>query len=604
MEQEIYMNRELSWLKFNERVLEEAENEHVPLAERLSFEAIYQSNLDEFFMVRVGSLLDQMILSGDIRENKTNMTPKEQINQILKVVRKLNKRKDAVYEALMDKIEEIGVTMVNFQRLSIEESAYLEVYFDSEILPLLSPTIVGKRQPFPFLKNRDIYAVCVLQTKSGKEKLGIVPCSRNVFPELVELMTKNRFMLTEELILHFLPKVFAGYKILSKSLMRITRNADIDADALYDEDLDYREFMVELIKKRKKLAPLRLELSRDMDDTIVKTLCNYLELDMKQVFRSFAPLDLSFVYQLQDRLRTRPELFFEKRIPQPSPEFDLEQPILPQIRKKDKLLSYPFESMKPFLRMLHEAANDKSVIGIKMTLYRLSRQSKVIEALIEAAENGKEVLVVIELKARFDEENNIEWSRRLEEAGCRVIYGLDGLKVHSKLCLITYKNEKGIQYISQIGTGNYNEKTSRLYTDLSLMTSKYEIGEEINGVFNHLCLGETENHTDLLMVAPHCMISHIFKYIDEQIELAKQGKEAYIGFKCNSVTSKKMIDKLIEASQAGVQIDMVVRGICCIIPGVEEATENIRVLSIVGRYLEHSRIYIFGKNNPTVYSHR
>ena len=401
MEQEIYMNRELSWLKFNERVLEEAENEHVPLAERLSFEAIYQSNLDEFFMVRVGSLLDQMILSGDIRENKTNMTPKEQINQILKVVRKLNKRKDAVYEALMDKIEEIGVTMVNFQRLSIEESAYLEVYFDSEILPLLSPTIVGKRQPFPFLKNRDIYAVCVLQTKSGKEKLGIVPCSRNVFPELVELMTKNRFMLTEELILHFLPKVFAGYKILSKSLMRITRNADIDADALYDEDLDYREFMVELIKKRKKLAPLRLELSRDMDDTIVKTLCNYLELDMKQVFRSFAPLDLSFVYQLQDRLRTRPELFFEKRIPQPSPEFDLEQPILPQIRKKDKLLSYPFESMKPFLHMLHEAANDKSVIGIKMTLYRLSRQSKVIEALIEAAENGKEVLVVIELKARL-----------------------------------------------------------------------------------------------------------------------------------------------------------------------------------------------------------
>ena len=409
MEQEIYMNRELSWLKFNERVLEEAENEHVPLAERLSFEAIYQSNLDEFFMVRVGSLLDQMILSGDIRENKTNMTPKEQINQILKVVRKLNKRKDAVYEALMDKIEEIGVTMVNFQRLSIEESAYLEVYFDSEILPLLSPTIVGKRQPFPFLKNRDIYAVCVLQTKSGKEKLGIVPCSRNVFPELVELMTKNRFMLTEELILHFLPKVFAGYKILSKSLMRITRNADIDADALYDEDLDYREFMVELIKKRKKLAPLRLELSRDMDDTIVKTLCNYLELDMKQVFRSFAPLDLSFVYQLQDRLRTRPELFFEKRIPQPSPEFDLEQPILPQIRKKDKLLSYPFESMKPF--------NEYEKDGLKSYddafLVRFTYESNAIEG--STLSLGDTELV---LEGEFTPNNNQRLREIFSARGC------------------------------------------------------------------------------------------------------------------------------------------------------------------------------------------
>ena len=587
-------NRELSWLKFNDRVLMQAKDNKVPLGEKLRFISIFQSNLDEFFMVRVGSLLDQMILSGDIRENKTNMTPKEQINQILKVVRKLNKRKDAVYEALMDKIEEIGVTMVNFQRLSIEESAYLEVYFDSEILPLLSPTIVGKRQPFPFLKNRDIYAVCVLQTKSGKEKLGIVPCSRNVFPELVELMTKNRFMLTEELILHFLPKVFAGYKILSKSLMRITRNADIDADALYDEDLDYREFMVELIKKRKKLAPLRLELSRDMDDTIVKTLCNYLELDMKQVFRSFAPLDLSFVYQLQDRLRTRPELFFEKRIPQPSPEFDLEQPILPQIRKKDKLLSYPFESMKPFLRMLHEAANDKSVIGIKMTLYRLSRQSKVIEALIEAAENGKEVLVVIELKARFDEENNIEWSRRLEEAGCRVIYGLDGYKVHSKLCLITRKTEDGIEYYTQIGTGNYNEKTSRLYTDLSYLTARVEIGLEAADVFQTLDKGETVKETKHLLVAPNCLQNKVLAMIDEEIHHAKAGEEAYIGLKMNSLTDKKIIDKLIYASESGVKIDMVIRGINCLIPQVKGKTDNIRVISIVGRFLEHSRIYIFG----------
>ena len=594
MKQNVYMNRELSWLKFNERVLEETENEQIPLAERLSFEAIYQSNLDEFFMVRVGSLVDQMTLSGEVRENKTNMTAKEQIRAVLKKVRKLNQRKDAAYEVLTEKLEEFGVSMVNFRRLSIEESAYLEVYFDSEILSLLSPTIVGKRQPFPFLKNKEIYAVCVLQTKSGKEKLGIVPCSKEVFPELVELPTKNRFMLSEELILHFLPKVFKGYKILSKSLMRVTRNADIDADALYDEDLDYREFMVELIKKRKKLAPVRLELSRDMDETIVKTLCSYLELDTEYVFRSFSPLDLSFVFQLQDRLRTRQELFYEKRTPQLSPSFNMDRSILEQIKEKDKLLSYPFESMKPFLRMLHEAANDKEVVSIKMTLYRLSRQSKVVEALIEAAENGKEVFVMIELKARFDEENNIEWSRRLEEAGCRVVYGLDGYKVHSKLCLITRKTEQGIEYYTQIGTGNYNEKTSRLYTDLSYMTSRVEIGLEAADVFQALDKGETVKETKHLLVAPNCLQNKVIDMIEEEMRHAHKGEEAYIGLKMNSLTDKKIIDKLIDASRAGVKIDMVIRGINCLIPEVSGYTENIRVRSIVGRFLEHSRIYIFG----------
>ena len=594
MKQNVYMNRELSWLKFNERVLEETENEQIPLAERLSFEAIYQSNLDEFFMVRVGSLVDQMTLSGEVRENKTNMTAKEQIRAVLKKVRKLNQRKDAAYEVLTEKLEEFGVSMVNFRRLSIEESAYLEVYFDSEILSLLSPTIVGKRQPFPFLKNKEIYAVCVLQTKSGKEKLGIVPCSKEVFPELVELPTKNRFMLSEELILHFLPKVFKGYKILSKSLMRVTRNADIDADALYDEDLDYREFMVELIKKRKKLAPVRLELSRDMDETIVKTLCSYLELDTEYVFRSFSPLDLSFVFQLQDRLRARQELFYEKRTPQLSPSFNMDRSILEQIKEKDKLLSYPFESMKPFLRMLHEAANDKEVVSIKMTLYRLSRQSKVVEALIEAAENGKEVFVMIELKARFDEENNIEWSRRLEEAGCRVVYGLDGYKVHSKLCLITRKTEQGIEYYTQIGTGNYNEKTSRLYTDLSYMTSRVEIGLEAADVFQALDKGETVKETKHLLVAPNCLQNKVIDMIEEEMRHAHKGEEAYIGLKMNSLTDKKIIDKLIDASRAGVKIDMVIRGINCLIPEVSGYTENIRVRSIVGRFLEHSRIYIFG----------
>ena len=591
----IYMNRELSWLKFNERVLEEAENPENPLCERLTFASIYQSNLDEFYMVRVGSLVDQMLLAKDIRENKTNMTPEEQLDAILARTKKLNRKRDVVYEEIMENLEQYGVHMLNFHKIEKEDRNYLERYFEAEVAPVISPSIVGKRQPFPFLRNKEIYAVVVLETKKGKEKLGIIPCSSTGIQRLIPVPGKTgTYMLSEELILHFVSKIFKGYHIKAKSLLRITRNADIDADALYDEDLDYREFMVELIKKRKKLTPLRLELSRDMDDTIVKTLCNYLELDMKQVFRSFAPLDLSFVYQLQDRLRTRPELFFEKRIPQPSPEFDLEQPILPQIRKKDKLLSYPFESMKPFLRMLHEAANDKSVIGIKMTLYRLSRQSKVIEALIEAAENGKEVLVVIELKARFDEENNIEWSRRLEEAGCRVIYGLDGYKVHSKLCLITRKTEDGIEYYTQIGTGNYNEKTSRLYTDLSYLTARVEIGLEAADVFQTLDKGETVKETKHLLVAPNCLQNKVLAMIDEEIHHAKAGEEAYIGLKMNSLTDKKIIDKLIYASESGVKIDMVIRGINCLIPQVKGKTDNIRVFSIVGRFLEHSRIYIFG----------
>ena len=601
-QQEVYMNRELSWLKFNERVLEEAENEQVPLAERLSFEAIYQSNLDEFFMVRVGSLLDQMILSGDVRENKTNMTPKEQIHKILKAVRKLNIRKDSVFEILMDRLEENGISMVDFHRLSIEESAYLEVFFDSEILPLLSPTIVGKRQPFPFLKNREIYAVCVLQTKSGKEKLGIVPCSREVFPELVELPTKNRFMLSEELILHFLSKVFSGYKILSKSLMRVTRNADIDADSMYDEDLDYRDFMVELIKKRKKLAPVRMELSREMDGEIIDLLCEYLELERKYVFYTQTPLDLSFVFKIQDILRKETELFFEKRVPQRSPQFNEEMPIMDQIEKEDKLLSYPYESMRPFLKMLQEAAEDKDVVSIKMTLYRVAKQSKIIASLIEAAENGKDVTILVELKARFDEENNIEWSRQLEDAGCRVIYGLDGYKVHSKLCLITRKKKGKVSYITQIGTGNYNEKTSRLYTDLSLMTANVDIALEAAEVFQALSMGETVEETDHLLVAPHCLQNKVIHMIDREIEHAKAGEPAYIGLKMNSLTDKKIMEKLIKASKAGVKIDMVIRGICCLIPGVKGETDNIQVRSIVGRYLEHSRIYIFGtKGREKVY---
>ena len=597
-----YMNRELSWLKFNERVLEEAENPEVPLCERLTFASIYQSNLDEFFMVRVGSLYDQTLLDKVICENKTGMTSQEQINAILKRTRQINKRKEAVYEDLMARVAEQGIRILRFNELDEEGALYLERYFESEIAPLISPTVVGRRQPFPFLKNKEIYAVAVLGIKGKKDRLGIIPCTSNIFGRLIAVPgMPGTYMLAEELILHFAPVVFKGYKIKSKSLLRITRNADIDADALYDEDLDYREFMEGLIKQRKKLAPVRLELSREIDKKGIAVLCDFLELDESHVFMSSTPLDLSFVFQIQDLLRKNTELYFPKRTPQKSDQFRDGKSIIEQIKEEDKLLSYPYESIRPFLHLLTEAAEDPDVISIKMTLYRVAKQSKVVEALIEAAENGKEVVVLVELRARFDEENNIGWSRRLEDAGCQVIYGLDGYKVHSKLCLITKKNGGQIEYITQIGTGNYNEKTSRLYTDLSLMTANVEIGLEASNVFQALSKGEVVEHSKHLLVAPKCLQNKVLDMLDEEIAHARNGEEAYAGFKLNSLTDKKIIDKLIEASKAGVKIDMIVRGICCLLPGVEGKTENIRIISIVGRFLEHSRIYIFGSQERRKY---
>lgn len=596
-----YLNRELSWLKFNERVLEEAESEQVPLCERLTFASIYQNNLDEFFMVRVGSLADQMLLSKNLRDNKTQMTAEEQIKAVLKDVARLNRRKDAIYSTLMSRLEDYGVRLVNFRKLGDLESRALEQYFDAEIAPLLSPTMVSRRQPFPFLQNREIYAIGVLAGKSGREKLGIIPCGTGVIPRLIGVPGQSgTFMLSEDLILHFLPKVFNGHRVVSKSLIRVTRNADIDSDALYDEDLDYREFMAKLIKRRRRLAPVRLELSRELDNDIVKTLCGYAEVKPEVVFRCRSPLELSFLSQIQDTLRQRPELFYEKRFPQRSSQFRPNGSILQQIREKDKLLSYPFESMKPFLDFLQEAACDPNVVSIKMTLYRVARHSKIVETLIEAAENGKNVLALVELKARFDEENNIEWSRRLEEAGCQVIYGLEGYKVHSKLCLITRRENGHTEYFTQVGTGNYNEKTARMYTDLSLMTADPDIGLEAAVVFQALAKGETVESSRQLLVAPKCLQNRVLDMIDQEIGYARRGEDAYIGVKINSLTDKTIIDRLIEASKAGVKIDLIVRGICCLLPGIPGITENIRVISIVGRFLEHSRIYLFGTGDRQV----
>ena len=593
-------NRELSWLRFNERVLEEAEDERVPLCERLSFLSIFQSNLDEFFMVRIGSLHDQMLLDKESRENKTRMTPGEQIDACITRIRELCHRRDRTYAALLERLHEQGISIVNFREISQESSDYLKEMFRREFLPLMATYIVGKKQSFPFLKNKDIYAVAVLGSKGDKkaekQKIGIVPCGTGVFPRLIAIPERmGCFMLAEELILHFLPEMFPGYKVVSKTMARITRSADIDADAVYDEDLNYRDHMAEVVKLRQKLCPVRMELSRQIDEGIIQRLCTELKLSMDRVYEYDTPLDVSFLFGIQDNLRSHAELFYAPRHPQKTPDIDMNRPIMDQIAEKDVLLHYPYQSIRPFLNMLTQAAHDPTVTSIRMTLYRLARDSKVVEALVEAAENGKQVDVLVELKARFDEENNIEWSRRLERAGCHVIYGVERLKVHSKLCLITRETEKGPQYITQIGTGNYNEKTARLYTDISYMTAREEIGRDAMAVFEALLEGETVDHMQTLMVAPHCLQNKLIDMIDGEIAKVNAGNKGIIRLKMNSLTDKTLIDKLIEASKAGVQIDMIVRGICCLRGGVLGETDNIRIISVVGRFLEHSRIYIFGE---------
>lgn len=595
MSQEYYRNRELSWLDFDKRVLEEAQDISNPLCERMTFASIFKSNLDEFFMVRVGMLHDSMLFSKNPRENKTNMTASEQIDAVLDKTRELTAECDKTFADIMADAEKHGIKLVNFDNLTEAQSMAMECYFNKEIKPLLSPQIVGKRHPFPFLKNKEIYVLVTLKTKNNNEKIGIVPCGTGVFKRLIPVDgVDGVFMLAEELILHYVAQVFDKYKIKEKTVMRIIRNADIDTEDAYDDEENYRDMMERIIKKRKKLCPIKLELSRKMSDSTVKIMCENLDLTADRVFHSDIPLDLSFVFELQGYLSDKKELFYSPRVPQKTSFIDSKESMIAQIKKNDILLSYPYESMKPFFRLLREAANDDTVISIKMTLYRVAKYSKIVEALIEAAENGKEVVVLVELRARFDEENNIEWSKRLEEAGCRIIYGLDHLKVHSKLCLITRKENNTVEYITQIGTGNYNEKTSKQYTDYSLMTASVDIGMEAANVLNELAMGQVVEHTNHLLVAPKCLQNKILAMIDEEIAKAKEGKSAYIGAKINSLTDKKIIDRLVEASQAGVKIELIVRGICCLIPGVTGYTDNITVISIVGRYLEHSRIYIFG----------
>lgn len=594
-----YDNRELSWLKFNVRVLEEARDSSVPLCERLLFSQIFQSNLDEFFMIRVGSLTDRVLVDDNKEDNKTGMTPKEQLEAIYKRVKELVPIKDETYFDTVKELEKIGVEHVKISSLTPEEEEYLRAYFNSEIRPLISPQVVDKRHPFPFLKNKEIYAVTHLESKNSV-KLGIIPAGGS-FPRIILLPDKSRlrFLLAEDVILHYCGSVFENYRLLDKALIRITRNADINMEeGLYDHEVDLRQVMEELLKKRKKLAPVRLEISGKLGKEAVEYLCRQLELSGEQISECTAPLDMGFIFSLRNRIeKAHPEMFFEPVSPRLPATISPNIPMIQQILRRDIMLSYPYESIRPFIRLLNEAGNDPDVISIKITLYRVASNSKIVEALINAAENGKEVFVLVELRARFDEENNIEWSKRLERAGCKVMYGPENLKVHSKLMLITRKNGNELQHITQIGTGNYNEKTSELYTDLSLMTADPEIGEEAGTVFNALSIGNLVENTSHLLVAPLSLQNKIIDYIDGEIASARSGGEGYIGLKLNSLTDKVLIDKLIEASCAGVKIEMVIRGISCLVAGVQGLTENITVRSIVGRYLEHSRIYIFGKGD-------
>ena len=602
-EESIFINRELSWLDFNQRVLVLGKDKNVPLAEQLKFLAIYGSNLDEFFMVRVGSLQERANLKGkkEKPENKTNMTPEEQLNAIMPKTAELQMDCDKYYHKALEALAEHGYRKVNFDKISKEDERFWKKYFQSELFPILSPQIVDNRHPFPFLRNKEIYlGVLLKDKKEGDMSLGIIPISSQM--ERLCFLKRDgetQFALTEEMVYHYVSMVFAKETILEKCLFRVTRNADIDVkEGMMDHDIDYREIMTELLKRRRKLAAVRLQITPAPAPEITKMLCARLELNHRRVFEQKSPLDLSFFYKLDTRIENdgHAELFYSPARPMMPP---LNYSLTSEVQKHDVLLYYPYQSIRPFITMLKKAARDPEVISIKMTLYRLARESQIVQALVDAAENGKEVVALVELRARFDEQNNIDWSKQLEEAGCTVVYGFEDYKVHSKLTLITRKNAEGYSYITQIGTGNYNEKTSELYTDLSFITSDPDIGEEAAGVFQNLAVQKLTEETDQMLVAPLRFKSVLLDEMDRIIEAARLGRPASMILKNNSISDRDIILKLEEASCAGVRIDMIVRGICCVRAGVPGKTENLHIRSIVGRYLEHARIYSFFDGRET-----
>ena len=606
-EDSIFINRELSWLDFNRRVLVLGKDKNVPLGEQVKFLAIYGSNLDEFFMVRVGSLQERANLmrgKKEKRENKTNMTAEEQLNAIMPKTAQLQEDCDKYYAKALENLADCGYKKVDFSDLNREDEHFWKKYFENELFPILSPQIVDNRHPFPFLRNKEIYLGVLLKEKHMSEpSLGIVPISSQM--ERMHIIKKEgqtQFALVEELVMHFASMIFGKDAIQEKCVFRVTRNADIDVkEGMMDHDIDYREIMADLLKRRRKLAAVRLQMTPSAPPEVTRLLCGKLELSHKRVFVQKSPLDLSFFYKLTAKMESdsHPELFYPAARPMlPPPDYDLAA----EVQKHDVLLSYPYQSIRPFIAMLKKAAHDPDVISIKMTLYRMARESQIVQALIEAAENGKEVVALVELRARFDEQNNIDWSKQLEEAGCTVIYGFEDYKVHSKLTLITKKNADGYSYITQIGTGNYNEKTSELYTDYSFITADLQIGEEASNVFQNLAVQKLTETSETMLVAPLRFKSVLLDEMDRVIAAAKMGRPASMILKNNSISDRDIILKLEEASCAGVRIDMIVRGICCVRAEVPGKTENLHIRSLVGRYLEHGRIYsFFDGQNTRIY---
>ena len=599
-DESIFINRELSWLDFNQRVLALGKDKNVPLAEQVKFLAIYGSNLDEFFMVRVGSLQERANLEQDKgkkakRENKTNMTAAEQLAAIMPKTARLQEECDRSYARALEALAQFGYRKVDFDHLTKEEEHFWKKYLQTELFPILSPQIVDNRHPFPFLRNKEIYLGVLLREKRPQgQSLGIIPISSQM--ERLHFIRKDgetQYALVEELVLHYAASIFGKESILEKCLFRVTRNADIDVkEGMMDHDIDYREIMTELLKRRRKLAAVRLQVTPGAAPEVQRLLCSRLELSHKRVFVQKSPLDLSFFYKLTGRIEAEdhPGLFYPAARPMlPPPGYDLAQ----EVQKHDVLLNYPYQSIRPFIAMLKNAAHDPDVISIKMTLYRMARESQIVQALMEAAENGKEVVALVELRARFDEQNNIDWSKQLESAGCTVVYGFDDYKVHSKLTLITKKGKEGYSYITQIGTGNYNEKTSELYTDLSFITADERIGEEASKVFRNLAVHRLTEESDKMLVAPLRFKSVLLEEMDHVIAAARMGRPASMILKNNSISDRDIILKLQEASCAGVRIDMIVRGICCVRAQVPGKTENLHIRSLVGRYLEHGRIYSF-----------
>lgn len=603
--QNIFVNRELSWLEFNRRVLSESLDPNIPLMERLKFLSIYFSNLDEFFMVRVGSLHDQSILEPDKLDDKTGLNAAGQIDAILRRVNEISSTTQRAWNQICQELKMQDIDVLDIHHMSKLDEQILQKYFSQEMRPLLSPQIIDRQHPFPFLKNKESFIVAILSDKTDNIRLGFVPFSQLPPYYIFTINQRRKIFFTADVLLHFAQKLFGKQKVLEKHIMRVTRNADISVDeGLLDFDIDFRGVMEEMLKKRRRLDVVRLQFSSAPSERLSGFLCQKMKVSPSCIMVRSIPLDFSFGFSLASSLDPRKDQkqwYYREAKPFVPVDFAKGQAggALNYLQNHDLLLSFPFHSTKPFVDLLYEAGDDPSVVSIKISLYRLANHSKIASALAHAAEKGKEVLCVLELRARFDEQSNIDYATMLEEAGCTVIYGLSDYKIHAKLCLITRKVHNQIRYITQVGTGNYNEKTSELYTDLSFISSDQKMGEDATHVFQELCMGEVVDTTQSLWVAPNCFEPRVIEYIQEQIDLCRSGHPGYVFIKVNSLNDMDVMEKLIEASQAGVQVEMVVRGICCLCPGISGYTENIHIKSIVGRYLEHSRIFIFGADPDT-----